>query len=186
MYEEPRQRSSTPLYQLAPDGRRVTLSRNVVLVISGTFVVMLLLAAFFLGRITANRPAMVTTHTITNTVTTPAMLHTLNVLLTWNGTPGCFTVQCNTTPSFTIAGPILIVTECEPQGQFADSLPTLDYSLINSGGHVADTVTKTCGDSNGSLIATNIFLENVPSGQYTLQISPSSSAPATLIVFSVS
>lgn len=150
---------------------------RLVAVIGCGLAFILIIVAFLLGRgsATANTAAPLSRATPVVATPTPTLAdRTPKVIAAWSSV----SLPCESCSQFTFTanGPFYIVTACNPFQLFAGSNPSLEYQIFNSIGHLLDTISKTCGNPNNDTVATNVVPEELPAGQYQIQvINPASS-----------
>jgi hypothetical protein len=174
MYEDPLHQPPTPLYEVAPDGHNIILSRRAVIIIGATFVALSLIVMFFLGRITANRPILVTTRTVTTPIHIAATPQAPHISAAWNGNPGaCATAICEGF-DFTALSPFYLVSSCTLAYTPADAPATLTIQIFNGNNALINTIMYGCGGTNEPSLGTNaanILDQKLPPGTYALNMT---------------
>lgn len=163
-----------------------TLSSRTVALASGGLALILIITAFAIGKASAGANTVSIQPTVTRVMATPTPTlaeRTPHILAAWS----TVTVPCDSCYQFTFTanGPFYIVTSCNPFQVFGGNDPSLEVQLFNNGGHLLDTISKTCGDPNKDVVTTNIISESLSAGQYEIHAMPTG-APCSILVLDAS
>lgn len=169
-----------------------TLRKNLLPV---TIVALLVMAVVFfsIGRLTSSAlgGTPVPTPTATPVVATPTpnlVLSSPRVLATFMMPNFNLAGPCETctSTSFKANGPFDLIASCNPFQVFAGAAPSYQIQLVNSTGHVLDTLQEQCGDPNQDTPTTIVIPESQPAGTYRLTVTTSFTAPISVLILDAS